>query len=317
MSELKQMPLPLKTEETKDGKTKIILGDSYALVEDNQQKAVRYFPDGKTQTYLWLDNWSPSELNRLDLKLDRNKTEFILESEILPGGLKIEYSLYGRTKSQTWPNGRRREWENEGMMNHEYLPDGTERTYAGNELCAEKIPGGVERHWYFCAPEERIEASEDLPDGTKHSYFLSPRIRSEKLPDGTEHGYYDSKDNDLKYEKFPNGREVTWSLNYTSYRIPGLDKLPDGMYKERKSSDGIKMIYNEKNEVIYHFTNDVEDTDAWLAKERIKAKKEKNMSKFEGKPKIIREVANKIASSKTFNDIAFKVALQKVKKSSR
>ena len=229
----------------------------------------------------------PSKVEDIDKELQKG---------VLDDGIKITWYNKNQKRSEEHPDGTKYYFHPSGMLRYEELPDGTKR------------------EWGF--PGERKEFI--LPNGeTKICDTLHYYLKYEKLPDGTERGYYDSKDNDLKYEKFPNGREVTWSLNYTSYRIPGLDKLPDGMYKVRKSSDGIKMIYNEKNEVIYHFTNDVEDTDAWLAKERIKAKKEKNMLKFEGKPKIIREVANKIASSKAFNDIALKLALQKVKKSRR
>ena len=70
-----------------------------------------------------------------------------------------------------------------------------------------------------------------------------------------------------------------------------------------------------KEDGIKHFDRDgVEDTKIYFAIHHVEKKKEEQLKKFEDKPKL-QKAAAKIATSKTFNDIAVSVAKTKFKKS--
>ena len=100
------------------------------------------------------------------------------------------------------------------------------------------------------------------------------------------------------------------------------EKTPDGTVKKydlygsltevQSPSDHTVTKYNGGS-VSYHSTNGVEDTIAYRARRRVEHLKEKKLASLEDKPKIVRKIANKVASSKAFENIALKVAERKIK----
>ena len=70
----------------------------------------------------------------------------------------------------------------------------------------------------------------------------------------------------------------------------------------------------ETPDVIYHETNGKEDTNIYLAQQRIAEQKEKKLAKLLDKPNL-QKVVGKIVNTKVFNDIALAVAKKKIKKS--
>ena len=103
----------------------------------------------------------------------------------------------------------------------------------------------------------------------------------------------------LAYKKEADGTEREWYEN--------------GAIKSVCSPDGTKIGYNHNNEVIYHATAGKEDTVVYLAKQRVESSREKGMKQLEDAPRFVQKIATKIADSPTFNDIAFKHAVKKVK----
>ena len=84
--------------------------------------------------------------------------------------------------------------------------------------------------------------------------------------------------------------------------------------KLKKLPDGTEFKWNPKGNITYHATNGVNDTNIYLAKQRVEKKKEEKLQKLQDKPKLQKAVS-KVVSTKAFQNIALKVAERKIKKS--
>ena len=137
------------------------------------------------------------------------------------------------------------------------------------------MPGGIYHKWH----ENGQLACESLPNGVTHEWYENGQMESEKLPDKTERSW--NEDKQVAFEMLPNGTTQRWK-------------------------------YHRSGVFLSHTTNGVEDTNVYLAKQRIKEKKEAKLQKLEDKPKLQKAVS-KIADTKAFNDIALRVATRKIK----
>jgi len=150
----------------------------------------------------------------------------------------------------------------------------------------------------------------------------------------TGHGHTIAADNgvrpELKRYKYEKDCTKTECYSFRDVRKDGKDAEPDWFVEEY--SDGRKFEYDSsknlrikkenntvteydgKGNVEYHSTDGKDDTIVFLAKERLAKRRAEAMEKLEEQPAIVKKVANKIADSEIFNDIAMKWAVNQVKK---
>ncbi|MBQ7660209.1 MAG: hypothetical protein IJS26_05705 [Alphaproteobacteria bacterium] len=153
-----------------------------------------------------------------------------------------------------------------------------------------------------------------LPDGKTVDYDLwedglsGERYKGtykERHADGTLRKQETYSAKTYKVEKFSEDGEIRESE--ISYKINETgDAIQDGWeYKFDKQN----CVASAK-----HFTDGVEDTVTYLAREYVAKRKEEKLAKLEGKPKIKR-VAEKVFGSKALNDLDVKIAARRIKKS--
>lgn len=231
----------------------------------------------------------------MEIKLPQ--TERVVTETI--NGKQIEKKLYADGSYGVESNG--------GRFVERYFPDGKKQIYSLND------EGSIH------------SMREILPDGCMTSYDAKGNVTYRKSWTGEERGYewyengqkkseivvdgddrYECKwyeNGQKKYESLPNGEKREWYEN-------GQIKLE--CYRGFMLS--LETRYNENGDVTYHATDGREDTAVYFAKKRVEKQKEERLAKLANKPKVVQKVATKIASTELFNNIAVKVATNRIKK---
>ena len=166
-----------------------------------------------------------------------------------------------------------------------------------------------------------------LPDGTVQHFVPYKYVR--EVNHDPDPDYYDSgcRGEGVVWDEYRSKIRIE-SSNRSDFNPNSVDcalvyeKLPDqterkydlyGRLEELRSPNDNTLTKYFGLEICYHSTNGVEDTIAYLAKERIKNKKEQKLAETKYKSKIIQKLTGRIADSKVFNNIALKVATRKIK----
>ena len=164
-------------------------------------------------------------------------------------------------------------------LSAEKLADGTERSFSRKGLVmSEKFPDGSKKEYDVYVYETRTSRLVGAYHSGRAGRYLRTKhyLQKETLADGTVHTFYpnDQKESTL----LPDGSFKKWNVR--------------GAVLQEKSADGkvVDYKYDRNGKLNYHAVNGVEDTVAYLAKQRVAAKrinKETRLEAQTGKETIL------------------------------
>lgn len=162
--------------------------------------------------------------------------------------------------------------------------------------------------------DHRIVAQRDFCDN-QGRIIQSIEYKICKVPyPGVKDAYIDKQ---CGIDKIINYNPETGNID-TKFVYKDDNKVSETHYTYYEDSSKIETVTKKENDstIFEHYTIDgKEDTIDYLANERVKARKQEITAKNGSRPKVIRDVAQKIIATNLFNRLAKRKALRAVKKS--